>query len=246
MAPEPIPTTQGAEQQHVRLMSEAERPPVAPRRYGALTGLLVAAIALGVAHLVSAFSTAWRSPVVTIGESVIDQVPPWVKTFDIRTFGANDKVPLQIGTVVILALFAMVLGIVSRRHPRVAAAGVSLFGIVGAASAVSRPAASWTAAIPSLVGAAAGIGALFVLRDRILVRPLAASSPAAPATSGPSTASSTASALSASESGAAAGAGAGATMAPVISPERPGVFHRRQILLTSVAAVGVAALTGGA
>jgi DMSO/TMAO reductase YedYZ molybdopterin-dependent catalytic subunit len=199
----------------MRLMDESDAPRVAPRRRGALVGLLVAAVALGVAHLVSAASAAWRSPVVTIGESVIDRVPPSVKTFAIRTFGANDKVALQIGTLVLLTLFAAVLGVLARRHPVVASAGVATFGLVGAASAVSRPGASWAAATPSVAGALAGVATLLVLRDRLLV-----ASPAPP--------------------------GDGASARADVGAERPGAFPRRQVLLTSLAAVGVATLAGGA
>ncbi len=183
-----------------------------------LVGLLVAAVALGIAILVAGLKGSWRSPVVTIGESVVDRVPSWVKTFAVRTFGSNDKLALQIGTVAILAVFAVVIGLVARRRPRLAAGGVALFGLVGAASAVSRPAASWTSAIPSIVGAAAGIGALVVLRARLLLD--------APA-------------------GSMAGTAAGLDPDRVgLPPGRP--VGRRQLLLTSAAAVAVAAVAGGA
>lgn len=195
----------------MRLRDETTATTVAPRWHGALVGLLVSAVALGVAHLAAALSAGWRSPVVTIGESVIDRVPPSVKTFAIRTFGANDKVALQVGTLVILAVAATLIGVLARRHPLPASAGVALFGLVGAASAVTRPGAGATTAAPSLAGALAGIAALAALRRRLLVAgPAPASTPAA------------------------------------ARVERPGTFPRRQVLLTSLAAVGVATFAGGA
>lgn len=130
---------------------------------------MIAAVALGVANLTAGFNGGWRPPVVTIGESVVDRVPSWVKTFAVRTFGSNDKFALQIGTLAILAVFAMLIGVVGPRRPGLATAGVALFGLVGAASAVTRPNTAWTAATPAIVGAAAGVITLRTLRSELLV-----------------------------------------------------------------------------
>ena len=135
-------------------------PPAGPSRaLGVVAGLLAAATALGFAELVGGLLDE-VSPVVAVGGWVIDHVPPFVKTFAIRTFGTNDKPALVIGTLVLLLVLAAVLGAVATRWLRVGVAGVLAFGAIGAAAAFTRPFASWSAVIPSLAGAAAGAAVL--------------------------------------------------------------------------------------
>lgn len=78
-------------------------------------------------------------PVTVVGGAVIDRTPAAVKDFAIRAFGENDKFVLQLGILVLLSLFALVLGVLALRYRRAGAAGVLVFGIVGAAAALSRP-----------------------------------------------------------------------------------------------------------
>ena len=134
-----------------------------PRRFGALAGLLAAAVALGVAELVAGLVGPASSPVVAVGDAVITVTPEPVKNFAIRTFGENDKVALVIGTLVVVALYAMVIGVLSLRNRRLGTAGILLFGAIGAYAAATRPAGGMLDAVPSLVGAGAGIIALNAL-----------------------------------------------------------------------------------
>ncbi|HET6214711.1 MAG TPA: molybdopterin-dependent oxidoreductase, partial [Micromonosporaceae bacterium] len=80
--------------------------------------------------------------------------------FAISLFGTHDKIALQIGTVVLLAAVAALIGVLTLRHWWYGAAGIAAFGVIGVAAAVSRPAASATWALPSLIGTAAALGAL--------------------------------------------------------------------------------------
>ena len=140
-----------------------ERPPTRWWQ-GAIAGLLAAAVALGVAELVGALLDI-ESPIVAVGGWVIDHVPPFVKTFAIETFGTNDKPALIVGTLVLLAVFAVVLGIVAIRRRWLGVAGIGLFGVLGAAAALNRPFASARDALPALIGAAAGALALLSCCD---------------------------------------------------------------------------------
>ena len=81
-------------------------------------------MALGVAELVGALLDI-ESPIVAVGGWVIDHVPPFVKTFAIETFGTNDKPALIVGTLVLLAVFAVVLGIVAIRRRWLGVAGIA-------------------------------------------------------------------------------------------------------------------------
>lgn len=138
---------------------------------GAFSGVLAGFVSLCVAELVSATVRPQASPVVAVGGAAIDRTPPAVKDWAIRHFGTNDKLFLQLGILAVLALFALVLGVVALRFRRSGAAGVLLFGIVGAVSATSRPdSTSLADALPSVVGAIAGAAVLYVLVGRLTRR----------------------------------------------------------------------------
>ncbi|MFG3037420.1 molybdopterin-dependent oxidoreductase [Streptomyces sp. NPDC048330] len=134
---------------------------------GALAGLLAAFAALAVAELVAGLVRPAAGPVTVVGGAVIDRTPAAVKDFAIRQFGQNDKTVLQLGILVLLVLIAIGLGLVALRHRRLGAAGVLLFGVIGAAAALSRPDSTGAGdVLPSIVGALAGSVTLFVLAGR--------------------------------------------------------------------------------
>src|SRR5215469_18032584 len=83
---------------------------------GAIAGVLAAATALGVGQLVAGLTGANGSPVVAVGQLQIDFTPPWLKNFAIREFGGHDKQILVGGILVVLALFAAVLGVLAMRR----------------------------------------------------------------------------------------------------------------------------------
>ncbi|MEU3283100.1 sulfite oxidase [Streptomyces antibioticus] len=149
---------------------------------GALSGVLAGFTALAVAELVAAAVRPQSSPVIAVGGASIDATPAAVKDWAIRHFGTDDKLVLQLGIVVVLAVLALVLGALAVRFRRIGAAGVLLFGAVGAAAAVSRPdSSSLTDALPSVVGAVAGALLLYVLVGRLTAvrRPAASTSDSA-------------------------------------------------------------------
>ncbi|WP_369201927.1 molybdopterin-dependent oxidoreductase [Streptomyces sp. PU-14G] len=139
---------------------------------GALSGVIAGFGALAVAELASVPVRPEAGPVTAVGGAVIDRVPAPVKDFAIRTFGTNDKLVLQLGIVVLLALFAVVLGVLAVRHRPTGSAGVLLFGAVGGWAAAGRPDGSLVDALPSVVGAVAGSAVLYALTG--LLRPVAA------------------------------------------------------------------------
>jgi DMSO/TMAO reductase YedYZ molybdopterin-dependent catalytic subunit len=126
-------------------------------------GLVTAAVAVGIAHLVAGSISPETSPIVTIGQASIDLTPEWLKSFAIRTFGSQDKQVLLGGIGVVLAVGAIVLGVSAARRPWVGFAGLAGLALVGVAAALSRPAASLVDALPVLAGAAAGAGMLAIL-----------------------------------------------------------------------------------
>src|ERR1700720_4338578 len=78
---------------------------------GASAGLLAAVTARGVGQLVAGVTGANGSPVVAVGQLQIDFTPPWLKNFAITNFGSNDKRVLVGGILVLVGIFAAVIGV---------------------------------------------------------------------------------------------------------------------------------------
>ncbi|MFI6626069.1 sulfite oxidase [Streptomyces sp. NPDC050528] len=155
-------------------MTENERKPTkALLPLAALSGALAGLAALAVAEAVAGGVRPQAGPVVAVGGAAIDRTPAAVKDWAIRHFGTDDKLFLQLGILAVLALFALALGMVALRFRRTGAAGVLLFGVVGAVAATGRPDSTGIAdALPSVAGAVVGAGVLYVLAGRL--RPRAA------------------------------------------------------------------------
>src|SRR5262249_59106372 len=75
------------------------------------TGLITAFVAIGVAQLVAGFTGPQFAPVVAVGGAAIDSTPAPVKNFAISAFGSNDKRVLVAGILVVLAVFAALIGV---------------------------------------------------------------------------------------------------------------------------------------
>ncbi|WTJ25360.1 molybdopterin-dependent oxidoreductase [Streptomyces pseudovenezuelae] len=142
--------------------------PVVRPLLGALSGVLAGCAALAVAEAVAGGVRPQSGPVVAVGGAAIDRTPAEVKDWAIRHFGTDDKLVLQLGILAVLALFALALGITALRFRRTGAAGVLLFGAVGAVAATGRPDSPGPGdALPSIAGAVAGAVVLYVLIGRL-------------------------------------------------------------------------------
>ena len=135
----------------------AEDQPRAPHSLaGAVAGVLSAAVAIGAAQLVAGLTAPQGSPVLAVGQAAIDLTPPPVKNFAISTFGSNDKTVLLGGILVVLALYAAVVGMLAVRRLAFGMWGLALFALIGLAAAVTRPGSTPAYIVPTLAGAAAG------------------------------------------------------------------------------------------
>ncbi len=144
--------------------SADERPAGLGRRREALAGVLAVAVMIGVSQPVAALLAAGRSPVIAIGDVVIDTVPGWLERAVISWLGTADK-PFLIGMILLVsALLGAALGVLAAR--RFAAGAVGLVGMmtVGAAASLSDPGAGLVASLfVALAGAFAGIATLWML-----------------------------------------------------------------------------------
>ena len=147
---------------------------------GAVAGVLAAGTALGVGQFVAGLTGASGSPVVAVGELQIDFTPPWLKNFAIREFGADDKLILVSGILVVLAIFAAVLGAAATRRMAYGMAGLGVFAVVGLTAAATRPTATFASLLPTLAATAA---AVVVLRLLIPMVSPQVTAPARPAVS---------------------------------------------------------------
>jgi len=145
--------------------------------FGIVAGLVSATAGLAVAELASAASDKLQSPVLDVGDRVVDSVPNSIKTLAIDWFGTNDKIALLTGIGAALAVYAAALGVVAlTRFWRLAIAGAAIFGLLGAyASQSSRRPAPWWAVTPSLVGGLVAALALVAFRRALLGREASAS-----------------------------------------------------------------------
>jgi DMSO/TMAO reductase YedYZ molybdopterin-dependent catalytic subunit len=125
-----------------------------------VTGLLAAAVALGVSQLAAGITGPVGSPVVSVGQSVIGLTPRPVTDFVIKIFGPHDKPVLLITIVVLLALFAAAFGIATMRRPAAGFAGLAIFAVIGLVAVATRPNSAPVDVVPTLAGAGVGAWAL--------------------------------------------------------------------------------------
>ena len=132
-----------------------------------LVGLLAGLSALAAAELVAG-SVDGVSPVVSVGDAVIDRVPSFVEDLAIDVFGPADKAALIVGILVVLALLAAAVGRLSVRHPGLAAGAIAALGVVGVVAARGDGTELSFArdAAPSVAGAGVGIAVLLAGRRR--------------------------------------------------------------------------------
>jgi DMSO/TMAO reductase YedYZ molybdopterin-dependent catalytic subunit len=130
---------------------------------GGLAGVLAAAVALGVAQLVAGLTGPQGSPVVAVGGVAINLTPVPVKDFAIVHFGSHDKQVLVAGILVMLAVFAAVVGMLALRRTAYGLAGLAVFGGLGVAAAITRPDAAASDALPAALGAIVGAVVLVLL-----------------------------------------------------------------------------------
>ena len=117
-----------------------------------LAGLLTGAVALGIAELTAAVTGPNGAPVTAVGETAINLTPVPVKEFAIAHFGTHDKAVLITGIVVMLAAFAVLIGVLAVRRLAYGLAALAVFAAVGVAAAVSQ--GGGLNVVPTLAGTA--------------------------------------------------------------------------------------------
>lgn len=84
--------------------------PISKNRIGGILGIVAVGAGLSIAELLSSIKTGSNSPIVSIGNRVIDHVPTIAREFAIRTFGVDDKRALVITISIVVLILAIVIG----------------------------------------------------------------------------------------------------------------------------------------
>jgi DMSO/TMAO reductase YedYZ molybdopterin-dependent catalytic subunit len=130
------------------------------RALAALAGLLAAAVAVGLAELVAG-ALGVTSIVVSVGEGVIAVTPPALAELAITAIGGLNRPLLVTGTLVVLGLLSVGIGLLALRSLLAGVVAIGLLGVVGVAAALANPVDQLPAAVlPGLAAMIGGIAAL--------------------------------------------------------------------------------------
>ncbi|MDW3212970.1 MAG: molybdopterin-dependent oxidoreductase [Ilumatobacteraceae bacterium] len=137
------------------------------RWHGIAIGLLSTFAGLAAAELIVGLVRGAVSPVVPVGQEVIDIVPPAVKDWAIDWFGTADKAVLIIGTLLSLAVIGSIVGNLAVKGNRSSAYAVTaVVGLIGVFAVTMRPAPDFGKMLPPIVGTLASIAVIWWLSPR--------------------------------------------------------------------------------
>ena len=129
-----------------------------------LSGALAAGLGLGVSELLAGFIPSVPSLVESLGNWVIDNVPPVVKDWAIATFGTADKPILLVSIVVVALSIGAAVGRYGRDRFGLAVGVFLTFGLVATLAASLDPRVSvGTAVISAGASVIAGVATLRML-----------------------------------------------------------------------------------
>ncbi|TQM30790.1 molybdopterin-dependent oxidoreductase [Nocardia bhagyanarayanae] len=134
-------------------------------RWRVAAGILSAGLALGVAELVAAFIRSESAPMYVLGSTVVDHTPDGLREWAISTFGTADKTVLFACMGIVAVVVAGLAGALERVDRATGSTLLVFFGLVAAFLAAERY--GFLAAIPTVIGVAAGVYALRVLTEKI-------------------------------------------------------------------------------
>lgn len=128
-----------------------------------LLGVAAAAVALGVTQLAAVPFGPAADARTAVGSAVVDLTPGPVKEWAIQTFATADKLFLTLAVLFVIVLIAGLSARFETRRVPVGSIAIAVAGAIGCAAVLSRPGATPLHVIPTVVGAACGIGVLRLL-----------------------------------------------------------------------------------
>ncbi|HYL40923.1 MAG TPA: hypothetical protein VET90_06410, partial [Candidatus Binatus sp.] len=117
-----------------------------PRRAAAVAGAVAVGVALALGEL-SAGLAGGPSPLVAVGQVVVDYQPPGAKDLVIGLFGTNDKLALQVFVAIVALAIGCGLGILGRARPTAASLVIGAFAAAGLLAQLRDPESSLPVAV---------------------------------------------------------------------------------------------------
>ncbi|MBC7763884.1 MAG: molybdopterin-dependent oxidoreductase [Candidatus Saccharibacteria bacterium] len=137
------------------------------RGWAAFTGVVSAAVVLGVAEVLSLFVGAAGSPLFAVGSLVIDLAPAGVKEFVIAIFGTGDKAALLSLMGVLIVVISAAAGVLESRRPPFGVIVLGIGGLVALIAVVTRAGSTGFDGIATVLGAVAGVVVLRLSIERL-------------------------------------------------------------------------------
>jgi DMSO/TMAO reductase YedYZ molybdopterin-dependent catalytic subunit len=140
-------------------------PPKRSRFYAPTVGVLSAVGGLAAGELWSGvFGGA--SPVIAVGDRVVDEAPHWLKQFAVDTFGTNNKTALVVGILAITMIYAALVGRSAAKKFSSGVVGVLGFAVVGFVAALGGRTPAFRDVLPITFAAVTVIGLLALFLKR--------------------------------------------------------------------------------
>jgi DMSO/TMAO reductase YedYZ molybdopterin-dependent catalytic subunit len=117
-----------------------------PGPAAALAGAIAVGAALAVGELAAGLAGG-PSPLVAVGQVVVDYQPPGAKDFVVGLFGTNDKLALQVLVALVALAIGGGLGIVGRQRPTAASLAIGAFAGAGFLASLRDPESSLVVAV---------------------------------------------------------------------------------------------------
>lgn len=144
------------------ISDQSIQPALSPGWRFGLAGLLSAAVALAIGELIASVVFSIPSPIVSIGNLVIDTVPPAVKDWAIAVFGTADKLVLILSILAVAGILGFAVGRLARRTVVPGIGVIAGFGLFAIVAMLQEPDGSATLIIGTI--AIAVVLAIMVLR----------------------------------------------------------------------------------
>src|SRR5690606_6091317 len=122
-----------------------------------VAGVLAAGLGLGIAELLAGALSRAVTPVLAVGEAVIGLSPPVLTEWAISTFGTADKPILIGGVLVVFALLAAAIGVLTSYQRGLGVLAAVALGVVASIAVWTRPDSQVYDMLPVIVGMAAAI-----------------------------------------------------------------------------------------
>ncbi|HJW21639.1 MAG TPA: molybdopterin-dependent oxidoreductase [Candidatus Limnocylindrales bacterium] len=141
-----------------------------PAPAAALVGAIAVGAALAVGELAAGF-TGGPSPLVAVGQVVVDYQPPGAKDLVVGLFGTNDKLALQVLVAIVALAIGAGLGVLGRGRPTAASLAIGAFAVAGLLASLRDPESSLPVAVLVAAGETlVGSSLLGWLLDSAVVR----------------------------------------------------------------------------